>query len=367
MAGNVEDGQLSYNRTYSATVSGTRTESVSYPASEHGGSTSVTVTIDIPVYWDVTVDTSPFDRSVGNCEGSTNALAVAVVATSSAQVAAITDGANRVADSILSGFFSLVRSELSQQVSENSGRCAALLLKLNELKAACLARTAQFQKDFGRISGRYATLFQDLDNELSNRVRSIDGPAFAFRDGANSHDLRIHSAGASGVPTLIAAEEGQARTNIGICRMRNNAVGLLQKAGRYLQAVQRLNDGVRSVIAGAEIDSVKARFVPVLYAEAQGGGGASLQRVVVDAGTFSAIGAGKVQQELTEGFQDQRLNWVPMDADTRQRIETFLNIQIGMDPGDPGSFQARVGAMMMDLWRAQTPSVIRCDNSARSN
>ena len=60
---------MSYTRTYSRTVSGSRTVSVSYPASEHGGSRSVTVNIDVPVNINLSVDTRQFDYSVAHCVG----------------------------------------------------------------------------------------------------------------------------------------------------------------------------------------------------------------------------------------------------------------------------------------------------------
>jgi len=358
---------MSYTRTYHESVSGSRTVSVKYPASEHGGSTSVTVSIDIPVNIAVNVDTRQFDHSVGRCAGGVNTLAGAVVATSAAQVGAIATGANKVADTILKGFFKLIRSELTQQISENRARCEALFLKLNDMKAACLARKTQMERDFGRIAERYTTLFRDLDRELGNRVQAIDSVAFSIREHATVHDLRALSASFSTVPTLVAGEDSQARTNLGVCALRDNVAGLLRKAGEYLLSDRRLNRGIRSILSSDQCEEIRDRHIPVLYAEMDPIGGPNQPTLVADSGRFKTLGSASVQQNLTQSFRQPNLQWIRMDGDTRLRIETFLSHRIAGATAEPGSREARVGAAIMRLWQAHQPAVLKRGIPANQN
>lgn len=356
---------MSYTRSYREVVSGSRTVSVSYPASEHGGSTSVTVDVDIPVNISVNVDTRHFDRSVTHCEHGVSALTGAVAATGAAQVAAVTAGAHKVADTILNGFFKLIRSELTQQIAENRARCEALFLKLNDMKSACLSRKAQMEKDFARIAGRYTMLFQDFDRELAHRVRAIDEVSFAIRDEATAHEKRLLAGGISTIPGLVGGEDSQARTNLGVCSLRGDALGLLRAAGAYLTADRDLNRGVRSILNPGECHAIRDRHVPVLFAEMDSTEGG--REIALATGGNKALGAPSVRQNLTECFRRSNLPWVPMDRDTQLRIETFLRNQVSSAEAEPGSRQARVGEMVMCLWQASRPAVLERGNPAVRN
>jgi hypothetical protein len=358
---------VSYTRTYRGSVSGSKTVTVSYAASEHGGSRSVTVNMEIPVNIALNVDTRPFDYSIAQCMAGVGGLAGSVAAANAAQVGAIAAGAHKVGSSILGGFFKLIRSELTQQISENRTRCEALLLKLNDMKAAVLARKSQMGGDFARIADRYGQLFQDIDRELANRVRAIDGPAFSLRDGAAGHKTRSLSGGVATLATLVAGEDSQSRTNLGICAVRGNAMTLLQKASAFLALDRRLNESLRSVLTTNGCAAVRDRHLPVLYAEMDLDNSPRHQSLVMDAVGFKAFGSAPVQQQLSHYFRQAGLRWIPMDRDTLVRVETFLANQVSAIPAEPGSPQARVGTMILDIWRTNKPALLTLAGPKRGN
>lgn len=96
---------MSYSKKYHERIpvrySGSKT--VSYPASQNGG--SHTVYFDGITYEDINtyidVDTQAFDRSVANCNVSVNTLTGAVVATEAAQIASIDANAKKVGGTII--------------------------------------------------------------------------------------------------------------------------------------------------------------------------------------------------------------------------------------------------------------------------
>ena len=100
---------MSYSRRFTRRIavpySGSK--SVSYPASEHGGTKTVyysgTAYEDVEV--DVQVDTSPFDASVANCNDNVNGLTASVGAMNAAQCLAISENADKVSKTIIDGFF----------------------------------------------------------------------------------------------------------------------------------------------------------------------------------------------------------------------------------------------------------------------
>jgi hypothetical protein len=358
---------MSYTRTYRGSASGSKTVTVSYPASEHGGSRSITVNIDVPVNINLSVDTRQFDYSVAHCVGGVQALAGAVAATNTAQVGAIAASAHKVGSSMLGGFFKLIRSELTQQISENKARCEALLLKLNDMKVAVLARKSQMGGDFARIADRYMQLFQDMDRELANRVRAIDGPAFSLREAASGRETRSSAGSVATLATLVAGEENQARTNLGICALRSNAISLLQRASAFLALDRRLNESLRSVLIADGSAAVRDRHLPVLYAEMDLDASPRHQTLLMDAKGFKAFGSAPIQQQLSQYFHQPDLRWIPMDRDTLIRVETFLANQISTIAAEPGSPQARVCTMILDMWRTNKPALLTLAGPKRGN
>ena len=172
---------MSYSRSFSKTIAIHYSGSVSYPASQSGGSVSYSGTAYEDVVVNINVDTDAFDSSVRHCNNSVGALTGAVVATEGAQVASIRQNAIKIGQTIVDGFFSTVRSEISQQITELKNRIDADLIHLNELAKRCVDKQRQMESDYNRISGRYLKIFSDLDNELDNRIHEIDRPVFEFR------------------------------------------------------------------------------------------------------------------------------------------------------------------------------------------
>lgn len=152
---------MSYRRSYTGYVhySGT----VSYPASQNGG--SVSYSGSEPVYITIDVDTNAFDASVGHCNNAVNALTGAVVATEAAQVESKRQASKQIASTIVKGFFDYVGADLSQKIKELSSKCESLFIALMGHKDNCLSKSKQMQDDYNRISKRYSKIFEDLDKE----------------------------------------------------------------------------------------------------------------------------------------------------------------------------------------------------------
>ena len=351
---------MSYTRNIISSVSGSRTVSVSYPASERGGSTSVTVEVDIPVTIALTVDTSGFDRSIANFGGRANLLTGAVVATQAAHVASIAGNAAKVADNILKGFFGVIQSEISQQILEYRTRCEALLLTLNDMKTACLGKKSLMQKDYARIAERFAAVFEDLDQELANRIHAVDVAAFSLREAANAQVVRSTATSASTLPTIYAGEESHGRASLGLGSLRRNALKLIYSAREYMAGDRQVSQSLGSILSGGEHSSHRDKHVPILFAEMDGLDGAAKQEALVaDTATLAALDTRGVQDHLTRSFRESRRTWAPMDDNTSARIGPILNRQIAaMTVGD-GAYESRLAATMIQLWRTNRPATLQ--------
>lgn len=239
---------MSYSRSYheSIRVSGSVSETFSYPASENGGSETVTVYYeeDVPVNVNIEVDTYPFDSSVSDCNTNVNLLTGAVVATEAAQVVSIRKNSRKVADSIITGFFDYIRSEISQQISELTQSIDAQLMHLRELSLSCKSKKVQMENDFNRITERYIKIFGDLNNELSNRIHEMERPAFSFKNESQRTEDRFLSSGGSNVAGIHAMESALLQTRISTSITKRRASNSIDKAGSFIFQQKRLNEKI---------------------------------------------------------------------------------------------------------------------------
>ncbi|HUH44207.1 MAG TPA: hypothetical protein VLZ44_03465 [Treponemataceae bacterium] len=173
---------MSYTRSYhsSVTVSGSKSASYSYPASEHGGSGSVSIhyTETVPVNVNITVNTAPFDESVHIAERHVDQLTGAVTTMNAAQCASIHHSGKKISDSITNGFYRLIGSELTTQMSENKSQLESRLVLIIEIAKDIAGKHNRMEADMNRLKKLYAEIFTSLDEDCKKRVLAIDKPAF---------------------------------------------------------------------------------------------------------------------------------------------------------------------------------------------
>ena len=110
---------MSYTRTFTSSVSVSGSVRVSYPASEHGGTTTAHYHQTVPITINLHVDTDAFDTSINGTNVQIDLLTGAVVAMNAAQVKAISDASKQVSQHIVDGFFHHINSSLTMQMAGN--------------------------------------------------------------------------------------------------------------------------------------------------------------------------------------------------------------------------------------------------------
>jgi hypothetical protein len=182
---------MSYTRSVRQTIYVHYHGSASYPASQNGGTVSYSGTASEDVIVNVRVDTTPFDASSADCRPTVDGLTASVAATESAQVASIRSNSRRVGKTLIDGFFKTVRSEISQQINELKNNVEATLLKLQSDAQRCNDMQRQMEVDYNRKCDQYLRIFNELDNELRNRIQNLDQPTFLFRQQADMLNSRL--------------------------------------------------------------------------------------------------------------------------------------------------------------------------------
>ena len=229
---------MSYTRSYSERiiVSGHKSETVSYPPSQNGGSHTVTVYYEevVPVDVNIHVDTIPYDRSVNACNQDVQTLTGAVTAFQTAEIASKVVNSKKVATTVIDGFFGYIRSEISQQISELTQAVDAHLMHMRELAQSCMAKKKQLEGDYHRISGRYSKIFEDLNRELTNRVSELDRATFGFVNESNSHNSRYINSDLVTTVALFGKDNGETLSRLSTSIAKKRALDTLNQAKLFL-------------------------------------------------------------------------------------------------------------------------------------
>jgi len=217
------------------------------------------------VYVNIHVDTNDFDNSVNDCNKHIGALTTSVVATKTAHAKSITDNSKRISQSIISGFFSTVKSELSQQIAELKSQVDATLIHLNEMAKRCRDKRRKMESDYNRICQRYTKVFNDLNTELQHRVFELERASFKLEEETMECANRSLTSENAGTTSVTSSENARVQSHILASTAKKRALDAIHRANGYL-VYQQEN---RNVITRSLFDSPAERhyYVPVCLAE----------------------------------------------------------------------------------------------------
>ena len=309
---------MSYSRTYRQRIAIHYSGYVSYPASESGGSQYYSGTAYEDVEVDINVDTNPFDREIRGCNQTVGGLTGAIVATKTAQIAAIHESSRRVGKTIVKGFFDTVRSEISQQIMELSTKVDSTLIHLKTMADRCKEKQTQMQNDYGRITSRYLKTFEDLNHELENRIFELCRQAFIFKRTTDERTLGTVCSDIASTAAVSGLEQSRLEAQIASSLTKRRALDTILQANQFLTKQKRSEYVLNhSAIDEAAEGSI---YLPICYLETKDNGVTNRKAYkpdmlehVSNKTLVEEIGQSEVKNEL---------------ADTPQILEDHFNQQV---------------------------------------
>ena len=352
---------MSYTVRSSATIHGSESTTADYPASENGGSHSVTVDWSEDIEIRVTVEDDPFQDRVEQCKRHLDALTAAVVATEAAQVASKGEAAEKIASSVINGFFGLIRSEIQQQMTELSALLPPKVQELNGFMERCRALTQQMERDYARIGERYSKLFSDLDKELLLRIQSLDREAFSLRRLATELTETSRSATNVITPMVTLKERENAQSLLLVHGMRQSALAMVESTRQLVAAGLRLGEVLQKIRDDIGIDVSATIAIPLLYIETDGIGAVRAKegRLLYDTKSCIASVIASRQTQIISAMNEAKTKWGGIGAEDRNRVEASLNAMISKSVSSAGEPRAvREAKMIGELWHRTHHAVI---------
>lgn len=126
------------------------------------------------------VDTEPMAREISSVSRNINITTGAVVTMQTALIAAEKLAADQVCSNINNGFYSLIRSQISQKMANLQSEVDSLFMQLTQQKMSLLAIRDRMQRDYNMISARYIKLFNGINANLRKRIFELDKPVTNF-------------------------------------------------------------------------------------------------------------------------------------------------------------------------------------------
>jgi hypothetical protein len=127
-----------------------------------------------------TVDTQPMAEELTNVSHHVNVTTGAVVAMQTAVIAAEERATDHLCSNVNRGFYSLIRSQISQKLAKLQSEVDSHMMQLVQQKNALLGIKNRMQRDYNMIARRYSKLFNGLNVNLKNRIFELDRPTIDF-------------------------------------------------------------------------------------------------------------------------------------------------------------------------------------------
>lgn len=250
---------MSYSRTFHGSVS--LTVHYSYPASEHGGSDSKTVTE--PVTITVVVDDEPFIRSAAICTDSIDSVASRLTDAANRNESAKIASAEKISSSVIKGFYSYTKADFSQKMIELENTVSAegpkLLTYFEQLKSI----KERMESDFNMIKRRYTDIFSSLDDELYREVYRLYSPCFELIDDCFSK--LIISSSISSLSRILGYNELTVTENaLLLSYLKLKLRTVMRTLSRISENIKHLDAVLSSVCEKKEIQSEVTTYVPVV-------------------------------------------------------------------------------------------------------
>ncbi len=331
---------MSYTRRYSRTISGTVTASFSID----GKSVTRTVNWSEPVHITIEVDDDGFNRQVNNLKRTVDTTTASVVATELAQIESKEAAAERIGNSISSGFTNLVISEIEQQMLELNAVIPAKFMEIQAISDRCTLLRNQMELDFRRISARYHKLFADLDKELELRIQTLDKKSFVLQ--SQNQELLDQSEKSNLVGTITVSN--QEASNYRSClishTIRDKVLRMIKSSRNLLFAGHSLRRNISRMVRDEMPAAQEHIMCPVVLFHADQYSGVEIK-------TGGARIFSSVQDTIVKQAQAQE--WVSINEIVRKKIQERMERLL------PERCQSeRVSQMIWQLWNEQNIAIL---------
>ncbi|HEY4193969.1 MAG TPA: hypothetical protein VGM63_00420 [Mucilaginibacter sp.] len=270
-----------------------------------------------------TVDTAPMADEMRSVSRHVDGTTTAVVAMQVAVIEAEALAADHICANVNKGFYSLIRSQISQKIARLQSEVNSHLTQLQAQSQAMRAIKSRMEKDYNMITGRYLKLFGALNNNLKHRIFELDRPAV---DLASTNVTKLtnryrYSTTTVAVNQLESVNSSQRVLSANVKKRGEAAILSLQRFIAEMNKQQRLTNHI--LITNQPFSNQGAIYLPVAVYE-RCFSADSLPDTEIES-PVSSFKPSAVQQLKNSAYgQAPSLNW-QVNGDVSQAVKNEFN------------------------------------------
>lgn len=212
---------------------------------------------------DCLVDTNPMADQISKVSTNVKGTTSAVVGMKVAVLAAEKSGAEHICKNVNRGFFTLMRSQMTQKIAAKKSRTEALLMELYQQKKRLLDIKATMERDYLRISSRYSRIILSINKALKQRVIDLDRPVFDLCD----RDIAVSNnrmASLTGTVPVSQEESVLASQQIASSVLKSNSLRTIEATKIFLQQMIEQKIITSKIVLNDNVPEDLERSIPII-------------------------------------------------------------------------------------------------------
>lgn len=261
-------------------------------------------------HFDCVVDTSQMADKVKEVGHHVAGTTAAVVAMEAAVIKAEDKAARHVCKKLNDGFYSLIRSQISQKTAALQSQVDSHLMKLNQQRKQIMAIRRRMERDYNMISARYNKVFTTLNRSLRQRVTELDRPVLNLASTEADKVLNRSAQMTAAVP--VGQEESvKVAQVLTASNVKHSAARALEAVERFIAGSNRLRDVTERILLRRRATRDDApMMVPVVVMDSNFDASGPVQsNVVVSAIGISQTSRRHIQDRVADRVREGAFTW----------------------------------------------------------
>lgn len=220
-------------------------------------------------HFNFTVDTNPMADSIDGVANHVDGTTAAVIAMQTAVVIAEERGAEKICSNVNFGFYSLIRSQISQKIATHKSKADAKIMELQQQSGSLAAIKGRMERDYMMLASRYTKLFESLNKALKGRIFELDKPTtnFVLKDvlPVANRTKRL-----SGSPSVTQIESIANSQMISVSNTKHNAMKNISSMQDFIYSSENQKSLIGSILSKESVTKPTDKNIPVIISESEG-------------------------------------------------------------------------------------------------
>ncbi|MBR6048936.1 MAG: hypothetical protein IKP83_02095 [Bacteroidales bacterium] len=301
-------------------------------------------------YIDCVVDTKPMAHEIDKVSHHVTATTTAVVAMKTAVIAAEKEASDHVCEKVNQGFYTMIRSQISQKMAKLQSDVDSLLMQLAQQQKQLLGIRTRMERDYNMLLARYSKLFTGLNQNLKQRVAELDRPTMNFALGEVEHITNRSKLLTATVP-VGQLESVMQSQQILASNAKYQGMKVINTMRDFLSDFNDQRRLTSTILLSGEARESHLAVPVVMMETCIDRNGTTVENIVMNDTGLSASMQRSIQNTITS--TEDNLPWVDTTDKDRETINEYGKMVASANLPD------RVKEMMNNLFRAASYQTLK--------